>query len=331
MLNKVKQLHLLVCLMAILGLATSCSKNMKDYPGSTVETSGEDGKTVVFKTPEGLYGVAKADDGEVIIKPEYGYITLSGNFIVANMSDAEYNDIVKKSLADAGIDEITSPEETFEKLDNIEKHEFITPGYKGSAYSRLFNIEGKMLKDYAFRPKALWIDTMGDTIVWETKSNNKAERDAYQLVSVSGEVIDIEDADFVGDIFTYSINESLSVKQKGKPEVILRGYKLRMSGGLYITHDKRDNFRYLRIYTPDAKEIEFDDKLPKRWTKGPSDKGIFVEIANKERERDIIYINEKGIISDIPSGYTINKSQFYNNVELIGPNGREVSKLYWKD
>lgn len=318
MIKQVKITSLLIAILAIIGLLTSCGKKMQDYPDYSVEeTGGNGGELTVFKTADGLYGLAHSDNGDVIIEPKYGYLSLKGNFAVASMSEDEYNKIVREMLDDAGINEDTSPREYAEKMENIKKHYLIRMGYDGRRYKRLFNAEGKMLKDYAFDPNALWIDVMGDTIVWKTSRNNNPENDAHQLVTVSGETTDIEDDGFSPTTFTYTIDGVMYVKQAGRQEFTLRGSNMRQGGNLYITHDRGKTLKYLIIYNADGQPVDFGNWSPNRWIEGPSGKGIFVELLSgspdsdvswRGREQDIKYVNENGVISKLPFGYVVRKT-----------------------
>lgn len=212
-----KRSFLLASLMLMLVTVVSCSKKMQDYDGFAVVQSIPDKNLTIFSTSEGLKGLA-ASDGKVIIKPEYGSIRVDGKFVTAQLSEAEFNKAVKKMAEDAGIDRNTNIVDGIKRMENA-KHEFIVPGY-GNGYLRLFNISGKMLKDYAFQAKALWIDAMGDSIVWRTERNVDPNRNAYQLLDVDGNATDIEGFKPLVDAYTYTVDGVKYFKKAGcEPEI----------------------------------------------------------------------------------------------------------------
>lgn len=304
--------------------------------------TSDDGSWVVFRTADDLFGTAKADNGKVIIKPEYGFISIDGNFAVATLSDAEYENIVKKMLKSAGIDENTSSREAAEKFEKIKPHEFVKLGNSAQAYKRLFNADGKMLKDYAYQPTVLWSKASGDTLVWKTSKNNDPSRDAYQLVSVSGLTTDVEAAGYANDTFNYTIDGVMYVKRPGKEPVSLSGSSLSTAGELFISHDKGETLSYLNIFDPEGNKLDFDGWCPVRWKSGPDGEGIFVRLLKGSpddrihpsgREADICYITPDGVISPtLPEGYSVRKDDYYHNVaDLILPDGTRDALIWWHD
>lgn len=333
----------LTTVIFMLGMV-SCGKKMSDYPNSEVAMTSDDGKIVVFKTAGNLYGAAEAEGGKVIVSPEYGDLRLLGNFIVASMSGEEYEKTAEEIAGKAGIKEDDTPSELHDKIGKLreleENHEFYKSGYNASQFKRLYNSKGEMLKDWSFQPKALWNDAAGDTLVWNSERNNRSERDVYQLVSVSGDVTDIEDASFFPGIYTYTVNGELYIKQKGQAPVTLYGTNLQKAGHLFITHDTNSHLHFLNIFTPAGEALSFDGWNPTRWIAGPDEKGIFVELKSgspddkihySARKQKIIYITDDGrIASTLPEGYSAMGSDITNEVELMAPNGRIMSKFYWK-
>lgn len=338
-----KQLIAFLFTVTFLLVIASCGKKMSDYPGNEVTMTSNDGKIVVFKTSENLYGAAEAEGGKVIVPPEYGNLQLLGNFIVASMSKEEYEKIAREIANKAGIKESDSPSEYHEKIDKLRElegnHEFYKSGYTASGFKRLYNCKGEMLKDWSFQPRALWTEDTGDTLIWNSERNNRPERNVYQLVSVAGTVTDIEDASFLPGAYTYIINGELYLKQKGKDPVVFYGTNLKKSGHLFITHDTNSYLHFLNIFKPTGEALSFDGWNPTRWTSGPDEKGIFVELKSGKpddkihysaRKQKIIYITDDGnICSTLPEGYSTVSSDITNDVELIAPNGREISKYYW--
>ncbi|WP_300300774.1 hypothetical protein [uncultured Muribaculum sp.] len=330
-----KRIFSIVSLAAMLFVMMSCGKKMQDYDGYAVVESDPVTNLAVFSTGEGLQGLAQSD-GEVIIKPEYQEIHLYGNFVTARLSNAEFDKAVKKMAEDAGINKDTGMREGMKRMENA-RHEFIVPGYQ-NGYIRLFNTSGKMLKDYAFQAKALWIDAMGDSIVWKTERNVDSARDAYQLLDINGNATDIEDFRPLADSYSYTAGGTMYFKNKGSRPVTLYGSKVNTANGVFITHDRGSYLAYLNIFTGDGKPLSFGDWTPVGWKEGPDGNGIFVLLAEGDPEmkrpyagriKKVVHVTSTGVSPALPAGYSVsNPGEVF--VNLNGPDGR-MAVYRWND
>ena len=324
-----KNFSYILSLVAMLLIVVSCDKKMQDYDGYTVVKSNPGSNLTVFATGEGLQGLATSE-GDVIIKPEYEEIHVDGNFVTARLSKAEFDKAVKKMAKDAGINENTNMLDGMKKMEKA-SHEFIVPGY-GNSYKRLFNTSGKMLKDYAFQPSALWIEAMGDSIVWRTNGNADSGRDAFQLLDVNGNATDIEDFKPMKDSYSYTVDGTMYFKSKGSEPMTLYGSGVQTSNGVFISHDRGEFLDYLNVFTGDGKPLSFDGWTPVGWTEGPDGNGVFVLIIEGDpdmkrhysgRVKNVVHVTSTGVSDALPAGYWVSNPGT-TDIYLKRPDGREA-------
>lgn len=319
----------------------SCSKSMNDYENVTIEHTDSISGAVVFKTSEGLEGVADKD-GEIILKPKFGSITIDYPFIEAKLSEKEFNDENKKMAEKAGYKE--GREYTREEMKKIvenlaeQKHPYLRAGY-GNSYSRLYNFEGKMLKDYQLQGTMLHLQMMGDTVVWTGGVPEEKE-----LINRAGVTTPLKDYYFSGSNFGYRTKDGFTfVKYDGRWEELFG----KLVGGV-------NGFIVLKGTNSDPNAQSFSFKGPNgfvyvngwdivAWKEDKINGGIFVKIKEGEvvrgekrhfrsRPTDFRYISKEGTAQKLPPGYTVRQISYdKNDADLYGPDGRRISTLWWHD
>lgn len=184
-----------LCTTALLGVSCSKTKTLSDYPGAIIIQMNEGEKYSVFETEDNLRGLINSDDQTVIISPEYGNVKVVGNFVIAEWSGKEIDDIFDEYRKKAGVEDIKDLDKKQREklLAELDKHEFYDvrdSGIRPGDYKRLFNLEGKMLKDYAYNP--IFSSGNPDAIAWKTDFNKKADRNVSEIVFSDGSILDVD-------------------------------------------------------------------------------------------------------------------------------------------
>lgn len=317
----------------------SCSSNIKNMDGITVENSDKESGLTVFKTKDDLHGVADAD-GNIVLDAEYGSISLYGPFIVAQLSDKKFDEELQMAAKKAGVDE--KHMKNWKPSDDVKeiKHEFIVPGYN-NIYYRLFASNGKMLKDYSRGGTAYRNELMGDTVIWKSTQNVDSNRDCQQLVTLNGETIDIENFNITPKTWGYTTKDGRMYQNMNGVMTELWGKKVGEYKEFIITKGYASNphSKTLNIFCGNGKFCTPKGYDVIKWTEDPDGNGIFVKaIEGNEsrgekrgfyaRPQKHFYITEDGTVQDIPEGY-YEKNPYGNTVDLYSPDGRMVGR--WND
>lgn len=317
----------------------SCSKSLKDYENATIVDTDSISGAVVFKTTEDLVGVADKD-GKIILKPEFGSVMISSPFIEANLSDEKFNEENKKMVEKAGYKE--GREYTREEQEKIlerlseQKHPYLVSGY-GNNYSRLYNIDGKMLKDYTLQGDLLHLPGLGDSAIWKGGVPKEIE-----LINRNGETTALEDYSF--NPFGYRTKDGFTfVKHNGKWEEVWGVPAGRYNDFVVVKGTNSDpKQKTFSFFGPDG-YVYLEGWDIVAWKEDKERGGIFIKIKEGEinrgekrpyrsRPTSYKYISKEGKVQDLPAGYTVRPVSYdKNDADLYGPDGREIYTLYWHD
>lgn len=324
---KIKEI--LLSLIAVV-VIVSCGKgNINKMSGITVIEKPNEAGLIVFMDRNGLVGVADSN-GDVILDPDFGEVSIHGNFIVAHLSEAKYEEELKKIAEKSGINENTRPGDDIKPV----SHEFIRIGYN-NLYYRLYNSKGKMLKDYCLNPFYGINKTMRDSLIWKSNNNADPKRNVKQIVDVNGNTTDIDDYCFGGGCLFYIEDDNTYVRYPDGKINKISGWQPKVHNNLILTRGIASDLKLncLTIYKPDGNSVYIEGWTPCGWMNVPDGDGIFVlamegglydERSAYVRPRTVFYVTEEGNVADLPIGYYLKKDPYYPKYNLYNSLGHEI-------
>ncbi len=316
-------------------LMTSCGKgNINKMDGITILGQDPETKFIGFTNEKGLVGVADST-GKIILDAEFKSLEVRGNFIVADLSDEEFNAEMEKLAKKAGLNKDSELGGDYKKVE----HKFLRMGY-GNNYRRLYNTKGKMLKDYSLKPTIRFVKTMKDSMIWDISGYVDPNRNVRQIVDVEGRTTDIDRYSWGDRYLFYMKNGDTYVRKPSGVTELIAGWTPHVhNNNLILTRGITDDLKLncLNIYKPDGDRVYIEGWTPSKYMAEPDGKGLFIlaleggmfdKRSQYVRPQNIFYIAEEGEVADFPAGYYLEKDPFYPRFRLMNPRGREL--FHWQ-
>lgn len=320
--------------IVLMMLMASCGKgNINKMDGITVLGQDSATKLIAFSNEKGLVGVADST-GKIILDAEFKSLEIGGNFIVADLSDEEFNTEMEKLAKKTGLNDDREDGDDYKEV----KHKFLKIGYENH-YSRLYNTKGKMLRDYSFNPTYRFVKTMKDSMIWESRGNVDTKMNGTQIVDVEGRATDIDRYSWGETILFYMKDGDTYVRKPSGVTEMIAGWSPRVYNNLILTKGIAGDLKLncLNIYKPDGNCVYIKGWTPSKYMEVPDGKGLFIlalegDMFDKRgpyvRPQNIFYITEEGEVADLPAGYYLEKDPYYPKFRLRNSRGGELTR--WK-